>query len=53
MAESTKAGNYRVLPTVRDSSENRWSAPQTAMFVTFVSTALWILILAGARWLIG
>ena len=53
MAESSKAGSYEVLPAVSDPSEERWPVPRTAMFVAFVSTALWIVILAGARWLIG
>ena len=52
MAESSKAGSYRSLPAVTEADE-RWPLPRTAMFVTFTSIALWILILAAARWLIG
>jgi len=53
MAESSKASSYQVLPAVSEADEERWPVPRTAMFVTFASTALWIVILAGARWLIG
>jgi hypothetical protein len=53
MAESSKAGSYEALPAVSNAGEERWPAPRTAMFVAFTSTALWIVILAGARWLIG
>ena len=53
MAESSKASGYEVLPAARDADEERWPVPRTAMLVTFLSAALWIVILAGARWLIG
>jgi hypothetical protein len=53
MVESTKAGAYSILPAAQDAEDERWSPPQTAMLVTLTSAGLWMLILAGARWLIG
>lgn len=53
MVESTEASPYAVLPAVRDAGDERWSPPQTAMFVTLASAGLWALIFAGAGWLIG
>jgi hypothetical protein len=53
MAESSKASTYEVLPALAAAEDERWSPPQTAMFVTLASAGLWALILAGARWLIG
>ncbi len=53
MAEITNAGPYQALPAVTDADDDRWSVPQTAMFVTVASAGLWALILLGARWLIG
>ncbi len=49
MAELTKASPYAVI----DADDDRWSVPQTAMFVTLASGGLWALILFGVRWLIG
>ena len=53
MAESTKASPYEVLSAVGAAEDERWSPPQTTMFVTLASAGLWALIFAGARWLIG
>jgi len=53
MAESIKTSSYRTLPAAGDADDERWPLPQTAMFVTLTSVALWALILAAARWLIG
>lgn len=53
MAESTKTSSYEVLPTVAEADDDRWPVPQTAMFVTVTSAGLWLVILAGVRWLIG
>jgi hypothetical protein len=53
MADSTKVSSYPFLAADRAVEDERWSPPQTAMFVTVVSAGLWTLILAGARWLIG
>jgi len=53
MAESIKTSSYRALPGAGDADDERWPLPQTAMFVTLTSVALWALILAAARWLIG
>jgi hypothetical protein len=53
MAESIKTSSYRALPAASDADDERWPLPQTAMFVTLTSVALWALIAAAARWLIG
>jgi len=54
MAQSTKASPYEILSAVGAAAEDeRWSPPQSAMFVTLASAGLWALIVAGARWLIG
>jgi hypothetical protein len=53
MAESTNAGPYEALTRVTEADDERWSVPQTAMFVTVASAGLWALILFGVRWLIG
>jgi hypothetical protein len=53
MAEITKAGPYAARLAVIDADDERWSVPQTAMFVTVASGGLWALILLGVRWLIG
>jgi hypothetical protein len=53
MTQSTQASPYQVLPTGCTAEDERWSPPQTAMFVTVASASLWALIFAGARWLIG
>jgi hypothetical protein len=53
MAQSPEAGTYRALPAGIDGDDDRWSVPQTAMFVTVASVGLWALILVGVRWLLG
>ena len=53
MAQSTQATPYQVLPADCTAEDERWSPPQTAMFVTVASAGLWALIFTGARWLIG
>jgi hypothetical protein len=53
MAESTNASSYEVLSRVAEADDDRWPVPQTAMFVTVTSAGLWLVILAGVRWLIA
>ncbi len=53
MAESTNASSYQVLRTAAAADDDRWPVPQTAMFVTVTSAGLWLVILAGVRWLIA
>ncbi len=53
MAETTEANPYQALPALSDADDDRWSMPQTAMFVTVASAGLWALILFGVRRLIG
>jgi hypothetical protein len=53
MGESSKAGIYGDLSAISEAAEERWSPPQTAMFVTIASAGLWALIFAAGRWLIA
>jgi hypothetical protein len=54
MAQSGRATACETLPAVvRQANQERWSAPRAAILVTGVSLALWAVILAGLRWLIG
>lgn len=53
MAQSSNASPYEVPSALGAAADERWSPPQTAMFVVLASAGLWALILAGARWLIG
>jgi hypothetical protein len=53
MAQTIKAGAYETLPAVIEAGDDRWSVPQTAMFVVVTSAGLWTLILLGARWLLS
>jgi hypothetical protein len=53
MAETSEASSYQALRAASDADDDRWPIPQTAMLVTFASTGLWLLLLAGGRWLIG
>jgi hypothetical protein len=53
MAESTNPSSYQVLRTAAGADDDRWPVPQTAMFVTVTSAGLWLVILAGVRWLIA
>ena len=51
MAQSSKVA----VPEIADSwseAEDRWPVPYTAMLVTVTSACLWVLLIAGARWLI-
>jgi hypothetical protein len=50
MVQRTEVSAY--LPAAAAAEDERWSPPQTAMFVTVTSAGLWALIFAGARWLI-
>jgi hypothetical protein len=53
MAEPPEAGVYQALRAGIGADDERWSVPQTAMFVTVASAGLWALILVGVRWLLG
>jgi hypothetical protein len=53
MAQTSKAGGYEGLPAVIEAGDDRWSVPQTAMFVVVASASLWTLILLAARWLLS
>jgi hypothetical protein len=53
MAETTKDAAYEALPAAIEAENERWSVPQTAMFVVVTSGGLWALILLGVRWLLS
>jgi len=53
MAETIKVGAYEAPPAVIEADDDRWSVPQTAMFVVVASGGLWTLILLGVRWLLS
>ena len=53
MAHEREVGSLRTLQADDRQVDERWPVPYALMFITVVSVALWSLIIALARWLIG
>ena len=54
MAHEQEMVSLQTLQATRGGAvDDRWPVPYAIMFVTGISVALWILIIAVASWLIG
>ena len=53
MAHERELTPLPILQADQRQVDERWPVPYAMMFVTVVSVALWSLLIAAARWLIG
>jgi hypothetical protein len=53
MAHEQEMAPLQTLQARGEAVDDRWPVPYAIMFVTGISIALWTLIIAVARWLIG
>ena len=53
MAQERELVPPHTLEAKEGRADARWPVPYAVMFITLVSVALWSLIIAAARWLMG
>ena len=53
MAQERELVPLQTLQADQRQVDERWPVPHAMMFITMVSVALWVLIIAVASWLIG
>jgi hypothetical protein len=53
MARERELVSLHTLQADERQVEKRWPVPYAMLFITALSVALWLLIIAAASWLIG